>query len=376
VWYPPAAGSNPPDRIYATTGYRDYLWFSAADLLALLEQRGYPMDRVFLRESDMGHELYGWHFEELWAWLDRGQRPAEGTLAPGWARDPGFLWPSSLVELAAAADGGVVAAGADGALYRRETSGTWAETGRMPGITFAGVCLLPSGLGVAVGEQAAAVTDDHGATWTAGTPPPGLEEGFFDPAYVNGVACDEGSRVVAVGYWAGLVSDTSGTSWAAAALPTDFGVTAQAAGVTRSPGGTWLAMGYYDYVGRSTDGVSFSSIDTPNDREWYTAAAAHGSRWTLVGEGGAILLSLDDGLTWAEVPAPREDDLYAVAYADAQTGLAVGAHGAAHLTRDGGSSWTDVSSGLDVFLGDVVFLTPTTALAAGERGTVLVFTLP
>ena len=74
--------------------------------------------------------------------------------------------------------------------------------------TFTGVCLLPSGAGIAVGEQAAAVTVDHGATWIAGTPPPGLEPGYFDPAYVNGVACDEGSRVVAVGYWAGLVSES------------------------------------------------------------------------------------------------------------------------------------------------------------------------
>ena len=292
AWTPPVVSGAPPARIYDTTGYRDYLWYAAADTRELLAGSGYPMDHFFLRESDMGHELYGWHFAELWAWLDRGERPAAGALASGWTRDAGFTAAASITELALAGDGGVVAAAADGTLYRRAPdSGAWTRTGALAGApALAGLCMNGAGRGVAVGEQKMAVTDDGGASWTAGTPPPGLDPAGLDPAALNAVGCGAGGRVVAGGYWAALTSVNAGASWTAGSMKASYGFSAQVAAVAASPGGTWLAVGYYDYVGRSTDGVTFAAVATPESHEWWTAAAAHGGGWTVVGEGGAVLL--------------------------------------------------------------------------------------
>lgn len=378
AWTAPVVGADPPARIYATTGYRDYLWYAAAGTRDLLAGAGYPMDHFFLRESDMGHELYGWHFAELWAWLDRGERPPPGSLASGWTRDAGFTWTSSLTELARAGDGGVVAAAADGTLYRREPdSDDWARTGSLAGApALAGLCMNGAGGGVAVGSQKMAITDDGGATWTAATPPPGLDPAGLDPAALNAVSCGDGGMVVAGGYWAALTSENGGASWTAGSMTASYGFSSQVAAVARSDGGTYLAAGYYDYVGVSSDGVTFEPVTTPETHEWWTAAAAHGGGWTVVGEGGAVLLSTDDGMAFTRVATPTDQDLYAVAFRDADTGLAVGAHGTALLTRDGGTTWTDASSGLDDYLGAVLFLGDGTALVAGGRGSVLRFTVP
>src|SRR6185436_14125879 len=132
--------------------------------------------------------------------------------------------------------------------------------------------------------------------------------------------------------------------------------------------------GYYGYIGRSEDGLTFTASDAGLAVEWYTAAASHGTTWVVVGEGGTVLRSTDDGRTFSPVTSPTREDLYAVAFADDQIGLAVGAHGAAILTVDGGVSWRDASSGLDEYLGAVVFL-GTTAVVAGEHGTMLGYPL-
>jgi predicted esterase/photosystem II stability/assembly factor-like uncharacterized protein len=332
LWAAPAAdldASSP--RVYTTTGYRDYMFDYQRDLLAFLEGHGLPAERVFVRESDTGHELYGWHYRELFRWLDRGERPAAG----GWAQ-----------------------VGAIGGGFPPNLSG---------------VCLLPSGAGVAVGEGALVTTADGGATWARQAAVPALGSTWFPYAYLNFVAC-HATRVVGGGYTVAAVSDDGGATWAAASMITLDGYPAQAAGVAVSEAGTWLATGYWNYVGRSTDGHTFTAVATPEMRQWWTeAAAAPGGRWVVVGEGGTILVSTDDGVSFAVASSPTQEDLYAVAFADATRAVAVGAHGTALLTSDGGATWADVSSGLDGYLGDVTWLSPGRALVVGEGGAVLTY---
>ena len=57
-------------RIYMATGYRDYLWPYARSTLDQLPAAGLPADRVIIRHTGGGHDLYPWHFDELWQWLD------------------------------------------------------------------------------------------------------------------------------------------------------------------------------------------------------------------------------------------------------------------------------------------------------------------
>ncbi len=115
------------------------------------------------------------------------------------------------------------------------------------------------------------------------------------------------------------------------------------------PSGAWLGVGYYDEIVRSTDGLTFTTINPPADAQWLNAiATAPGGKIWIVGEKGTIFASTDDGMTFTTQTAPGVEDLYAVAFTtDGLRGLAVGSHGAAYATTDGGITWTDRSTGLE-----------------------------
>ena len=155
------------------------------------------------------------------------------------------------------------------------------------------------------------------------------------------------------------------------------GYAAQVATVAINAAGTWIAGGYYDYLGRSTDGQTFTLVTPPSPAiQWFTGiASAPGGQWWAVGEQGTILHSSDDGVTWAQQVSPVADDFYGVAFTNAQVGIAVGRVGQAVVTTNGGSTWTDVSVGLNVFLASAVWLDAKTALVGGEAGTVLRYTV-
>jgi photosystem II stability/assembly factor-like uncharacterized protein/predicted esterase len=376
VWDRPTRGRFDADapRIYATTGYRDYLFKALRDLKSWLDGLGYPRERLFQRQSDTGHDLYGWHFAEMWAWLDRGERPAQGSLAAGWTReDSGGS--ESLLEVVHAPGGGLVASGAAGTLWRRAPDGTWSRNVLNSGSVspnFTDLCVLPSGHGAAVGEGTLALTHDGGASWQMASPVPEFDNMGFGFSYLNSIGCGS-DELVGGGYWAAAQSRDDGTTWSAASTSVGTG-NAQTAIVRAGPAGTWLAAGYYDYVGRSTDGHSFTSIDHALPSGWWNGIAAGADgRWWVVGEQGSLLYSTDDGRSFQAQPLPRADDLYAVDFADPMHGLAVGAHGAALLTEDGGASWRDVSTGLDGFLGGVAWLGPASAVVVGQDGLALRF---
>jgi photosystem II stability/assembly factor-like uncharacterized protein/predicted esterase len=377
LWNPPTTTPPGGARIYATTGYRDYMYQYLREMRGFLDARSYPADRLWQRETDTGHVLYGWHFAELWAWLDRGERPAAGTLASGWTRETLPAGAPTLIQLAHGESGAMLAAGALGTLWRRDTTGAWTRTAQLtngfaPNLT--DLCLLPNGHGLAVGEGMLALTTDGGMSWALGTRVPEFGGMNFGYSYLNGIGCT-GALVVGGGYWSAARS-ADGMTWSGVSID-EGGYNAQVAAVHGGDAGTWLASGYYGYVARSTDGTTFTMLNTPISREWWNGiASAPGGHWWVVGEAGGILASTDDGQTFLEQTSPRNDDLYAVAFADAQHGMAVGAHGAALLTANGGTSWQDISTGLDGFLGDVAWLDAHTALVVGESATVLRYATP
>jgi photosystem II stability/assembly factor-like uncharacterized protein len=315
----------------------------------------------------------------MWAWLDRGERPAAGTLATGWTRDAGFSETVSLTEVLKAGDA-LLATAVDGRLFRRDAAGAWTEAGDLgAAAALVGLCLSGSeadARGVALGEGKALYSDDGGATWVAGPAAPDPDGLLGSTLLLNGVACGPDGRVAAGGYFAAATSPDGGETWGAANMTALYGFPAQSAAVVRSDTGTWLAAGYYDYLGRSTDGITFTPVQGPEPREWWTGVAGRGGRFWVVGEEGRVLVSDDDGQTFDLVRTPTREDLYAVDFFDAQRGLAVGAHGAAVLTTDGGATWTDVSTGLDGYLGGVAFVAADRAVVVGEAGTVVTLAVP
>jgi photosystem II stability/assembly factor-like uncharacterized protein/predicted esterase len=372
-----AAASAP--RLYAVTGYRDYQRDTLRALFAALAKAGYPADRIFERKVDAGHELYGWHFAEMFDWMDAGKRPPPGALASGWTREASFPGEEDLLALARSAAGELLVSGSDGALYRR-AAGSWkalaplqTAAGLRPALT--DLCLGPSGQGLAVGEGELALSKDGGASFALAKPVPdffGTALQGFPVSYLLGLACAS-STVVGGGYWAGARSGDFGTSWSAQAFSYADGP-ALVAAVAQGATGTLVGAGYPGFVGRGNVGGTVQARPLPVQVGWLNdvASPAGGLFW-VVGEAGTILHSSDDGQSWKAQASSTGEDLYAVHFHDAKLGLAVGAHGAAVLTSDGGASWSSVATGLDAYLGDALWLDAKSALVVGEAGTVLTF---
>jgi photosystem II stability/assembly factor-like uncharacterized protein/predicted esterase len=360
-------------RVYTVTGYRDYMFEYKRDLDAALDERGLPKSARKNREAGSGHDLYGWHYEEMWRWVDQGTAPGAGRFTAPWEREA-FGFKESLLSLARNPDGDLIATGSGGAFFKRDhVTHAWSRIGDVAGAPssyFTSLCFLPSGVGIAVGGTVVARTTDGGASFGKGPLVPEFQGDYFGTSYLNAVACSESGRILGGGYWTGVESSDSGDTWHGAEMD-NSGFPAQVAAMA-SRAQTVISVGYYSYIGRSVAGGPFQERDHPGASEWWNGVAAgpNGHFW-VVGERGKILHSSDDGQSWERQATPRRDDLYAVEFHDEHTGLAVGLHGAALLTRDGGESWVDASTGLDRYLGAVVFLDAKTALVVGEAGTVL-----
>ena len=371
-------GADAP-RIYATTGYRDYIYDTMEDLFEYLTAHQYPDARLWARQTDSAHELYGWDYVEFFSWMDQGKKPGpSGTLSASWTRETAFTSTDGLTHMASGLGGVVVATGTGGDLWQRSAAGAWTQSAHIDSTipVYTDLCIQPSGHGIAIGQQGAvAETTNGGATWSATASVPEYDTEDFGFSYLTSVACSS-TNIVGGGLWSAAISSNGGQSWKAGSMSND-GYPAQVATVAVSAAGTWIAGGYYDYIGRSTDGTTFTLVSpTGPIYQWYTGvASAPGGQWWIVGEEGAILHSTDDGMTWVQQVSPVSDDFYAVAFANAQVGIAVGRVGQAVVTTNGGSTWEDVSTGLNVFLSGAVWLDAQTALVGGEAGTVLQYHL-
>jgi len=372
---PPAVEIDPTARMYGVSGYRDYLYPDEEDLLALLDAHDVPRAQYFQRTDNNGHELYGWHYLEMFDWLDRGVRPATGSLAADWTAEA-VPATEDLTALAGDGSGGLVATGGGGGIFHRDPTTGWSRVAALDGAPgLAAACILPSGTGIAIGDAAVAHTIDHGATWQTDVSIPQFVPGYFDVPFLTAIGCST-DQLVTFGYW-NAANSTDAVHWTQTAAQS-YGYAAQGAQVKSSASGTWIASGYY-YLARSTDGVTFTPVDSPlADTQWLMGiASTSGGRWFAVGEAGALITSVDDGVTWTALVSGTTEDLYSIAFAaDGLHGLAVGAHGAAVATSNGGATWTLRATGLDAFVGDVTWLDATTALVVGGNGLAATTQLP
>jgi photosystem II stability/assembly factor-like uncharacterized protein len=97
------------------------------------------------------------------------------------------------------------------------------------------------------------------------------------------------------------------------------------------------------------------ALDFPTDSVGYA-----------VGEGGAIVKSVDAGLTWTESTAPTNATLHGVSFVNAQIGWAVGDSGTIIRTTDGGAHWQIQQSGTSATLRSVSFANADTGYAVGD----------
>ena len=291
--YPLAGGPTfdaSAPRIYETTGFRDYMLSAQRNLADYLDEHGYPAASLFDRESDTGHELYGWHYHEAFGWMDRNERPSAGALQNGWAVDPSFTEKESLIQLAAHPSGDLYATATGGAIYRHHAS-SWTRVATLTGRydpALSGICFLDSGAGFAVGDGVIATSTD-GSDWTVAPQVPEFGPPNFGFTYATTVACG-GSRVTVAGVWSAATT-TDGTTWSAASLD-NLGSPAFASMIKQGDTGTFIGLGYWNYIGRSTDGITFTPSAAALETQWYNdvAAAPSGQFW-VVGEKGTILHS-------------------------------------------------------------------------------------
>ncbi|MEZ4239810.1 MAG: hypothetical protein R3F59_27360 [Myxococcota bacterium] len=357
---------QPAGRFYLHTPWRDYMRTYDAELRDLLDEAGVPSADRLDRQSFSGHELYDWVYPELWAFLDRGERPDPGVLAAGWTEVPGA--PTELLGVDVDPDGLAWLTGADGSVVAYDGAAFVAapiagsSVFAVPALT--SVCLLPDGRGAAVGNGTVLWTDDGGGSWRHLDPLSEPGPPMFGYTHWNGVGCGD-DVVLGLGYWsAGTSAD--GLDWADAAMGSTYRAQGQAA--AQGPTGTWVSVGYYRWLGRSTDaGATFQQVGSTGPGEWLldVAAVAPGV-WVVVGDGGVILRSDDDGASF-DVVAQTGIDLYAVAF-EGDHGMAVGRAGQALVSLDAGATWSDVSLGRDVMLSDVAALPTGEALVVGEGG--------
>jgi hypothetical protein len=225
------------------------------------------------------------------------------------------------------------------------------------------------GTGVAVGGGAAALSHDGGASWANRAAIPELGEPMMGYSHLNQVACGA-VRIVGTGDWAGAATEDQGQTFQDVNFQASYGWRAQGAAVRLAAGGTWLAAGYWEYLARSVDGLTFNPVSFGAPTEWvYGVAPGAAGVWVAVGDAGAIWRSTNDGASFSRVAGGAGPELYAVAFdASGAKGLAVGRQGAAWLTEDAGLTWRDCHCGMDRFLGDVGWLADGTALAIGEAG--------
>jgi poly(3-hydroxybutyrate) depolymerase len=357
--------SNGP-RVWMSTGYRDYLWPYARGMLAQLAAAGLPAERVELRHTGGGHDLYPWHFDELWQFLDGGTHHGGGALAAPWTAS---TLPSPADVNAIVDDAGMLlAAGAKGRTWRLGAQGWTLELDRGDA-DYTALCLDGKGHALVGGDNTIAVYGTLGWSAASSVPDYGMLGGA---GWVNGATYRADGSLVVVGYWSAALSKDNGATWSKFDTPSIYpGVEAQSAVIATASDGVTLAAGYYDYLALGAPGAATAMpIPHPNPVEWWNAiATAPGGKVWVVGDGGAIIATSDGGATWTAQASGTTENLYAVHFADALHGAAAGRRGTVVTTADGGAHWTSRPTGIDGYIG-AVHVDATTIWIAGEGGLV------
>lgn len=329
-------------RVYAVSGYRDLLYtWGVTPLESVMAARNYPAQKYRRRESLGGHELLAWHYDDAWAWLDRGEKPSDGPLPSGWTAAPLGTDATVLASTQGTAWTGV----GYGQAWSLGASATSALP-PFPGNAIAtGVCLTPSGTRiVALGSKVARLA--VGATaWTIVTLP---VEPSVGEAFITDVLCLPSGAIVGAGI-SGVRSTDDGLTFGAVTIGYPGAGVAQVHRLHRTAQGTLIAVGDW-YAGRSTDdGQTFTFV---KEFGRLFAVTSVGQTVWAAGSDGALIMSIDDGVTFTS-QFTANVDVYDLAALDSQRLVGVGAKGAMVQSKNGGSSWSKVDTGLDRMLSGV-----------------------
>ncbi|HEY6194714.1 MAG TPA: YCF48-related protein [Candidatus Eisenbacteria bacterium] len=212
--------------------------------------------------------------------------------------------------------------------------------------------LAPASLAAAL--LVALVAPAHSSTWTPQTSP--------TTDALNGVAWSDSSTWVAVGDFGTIIRSTdAGISWGPVTSP----VGDQLHGVALR-GNLGLAVGVGGRILRSTDaGASWTVVARPTTKILFAASIAD-SFAVITGEEGRIFYSLDQGLTWTPTFAGTGSALFGVS-ANGNSAVAVGGAGAVAMSPGSkGSGWglTVIGTQLTFFYG-MSLITPATGWLVG-----------
>lgn len=359
-------------RIYLSTGYKDYLWPTARTLITLLEQAEISDERLFIRRSVSGHELYAWHWQELWAFLKRGEKAnSHAPLTNGWIEEP-LPEPNDVLAFTGS-NNNLFASGSNGKVWKRENNAWRIELDHAP-TAFTALAKGPEHLLVG-GEYT--VTSYTNGGWTSHRNVPNFD-GMFPQAWISTATWRGGTHpaFIAAGYWNAGISFDGGTTWSRFGVESDLGSNAQISNSTAGRDGTVVLVGYHNYIGVSRNGeTSAVSVPHPAMVDWWNGVdeGGPGVFW-VVGDHGSMLVSSDHGQTWTAVFSGTTEDLYAINVSDSGLGIAVGRKGTVIVTEDAGGTWTPSHIGRDVYLG-AAWVHGNTLFAAGENGLVLTHTI-
>ena len=176
---------------------------------------------------------------------------------------------------------------------------------------------------------------------------------------------------VAAGYGGVIYSSTDGITWTAVNTSSTIDMT----GVTNGLG-RFIAVGLGGRVLSSTDLVTWTESASGTTQNLY-AVATGGSISVAVGANGTIRYSTDVGTWTAAASVPTTNHLYGVTYTSSGLWIAVGANGTL-LTSGDGSTWTSATTNTTADLKSAGFayaatggLAASTYVAVGAGGTVL-----
>lgn len=120
---------------------------------------------------------------------------------------------------------------------------------------------------------------------------------------------------------------------------------------------------------KTTDGTNWSSwIEVGGSNGIYFVKADTGF---VVGNGGAILKTVNGGSTWATVVSGTTLQLNSVHFPSTSTGYVVGANGVIRKTINGGDSWSALSTGATRNLNSIFCPAVNSCFAVGDSGTIL-----
>ena len=276
--------------------------------------------------------------------------------------------PLPLTKIMSPVAGTIYAVGADGTILKTtDTGASWTIKFSGTANNLNGLSFSSNILGLMVGDKGTILktTDGLGATPVNSLPAISnpVTTNLYDVKLsgANAFVSGQGGTV--------LKSVNTGTSWPALPVPP---TTSDLMGIasfdntiinTVGKNGTMLR-----YNGTSWTNVAVIKPPVLNA----TAMAPNGSLiGYAVGNGGAILKTVNGGNTWTELNSGVTNNLNSVSFVSDLTGYAVGATGKAITTVNGGTTWTAIAQITGTSnLNKVFFDLPTHGCVVGDAGTI------